>query len=217
MTSKPKQRAITSTEVDDNRARVLTAIRGAASPMTVETLASELVLHPNTVRFHTRALIDEGLIEQHSERTGGKGRPRAIFRATELGARSGERNFELLSKILVEHVAGQVADPVRVATAAGRSWGATLRDEAPGSLSGVQAVTAFLDEMGFEPVSQAPAAPGEVHLFNCPFRELADAHEDVVCAVHRGLLEGMVDDNVTLEPFTTPAICTVRVTEPDDH
>jgi len=28
---------------------------------------------------------------------------------------------------------------------------------------------------------------------HCPFRELAEEHPDLVCALHRGLVEGFVD------------------------
>ncbi|MDO5499920.1 MAG: helix-turn-helix domain-containing protein, partial [Propionibacteriaceae bacterium] len=117
---------VASTDGDDTRRRVLATIRAAAAPVSVEDLAHELNLHPNTVRFHARALELDGLVAQDRVRTGGKGRPRAVFSPTVLGARSGARNFELLSTVLLEHVVTQSPDPVAAATAAGRSWAAAL-------------------------------------------------------------------------------------------
>ncbi|WP_432558489.1 helix-turn-helix transcriptional regulator [Granulicoccus sp. GXG6511] len=210
---------------DETRRRVLAAIRSATAPISIGALARDLDLHVNTVRLHTRALVADGFIEQGSQRTGGKGRPRAVFRPTTLGARSGKRNFELLSTVLVEHVVAQVPDPEGTAAAAGRSFGATLR-AATAAGTPAEAVVDLLADLGFEPVPQAPEQPHVVHLHNCPFRELADAHQDVVCAVHRGMLEGMLPDGpdqaggrgaVTLEPFTSPAVCTVRVFDPSDQ
>ena len=32
----------------------------------------------------------------------------------------------------------------------------------------------------------------EITLRECPFRDLLDEHRELVCAVHRGLLEGML-------------------------
>ena len=32
----------------------------------------------------------------------------------------------------------------------------------------------------------------EVTLRNCPFRDLLEEHRDLVCAVHRGLLDGVL-------------------------
>jgi len=32
----------------------------------------------------------------------------------------------------------------------------------------------------------------QITLRDCPFRDLLDEHRDLVCAVHRGLLEGML-------------------------
>ena len=29
---------------------------------------------------------------------------------------------------------------------------------------------------------------------HCPFRELAEQHPDLVCSLHRGLVEGLVDE-----------------------
>ena len=38
---------------------------------------------------------------------------------------------------------------------------------------------------------------------HCPFRELAEAHPDLVCSLHRGMVEGFVDamGDATVEDF----------------
>lgn len=215
----------TRSESDDTRRQVLATFRGAGSALSVDDVARALALHRNTVRFHARALVESGLLTQDTERTGGKGRPRAVYRPTVLGARSGERNFELLSTILIEHVAATAPEPTAAATAAGRAWGAQLSAAARPQPAD-ERVFDFLADLGFEPVRPDPPDTSRLHLHNCPFRELVDAHQDIVCAVHRGLLEGLVTSapappaadhappTVTLEPFTTPAHCTVAVIEP---
>ena len=42
---------------------------------------------------------------------------------------------------------------------------------------------------------------------NCPFSELAAAHPEVVCHLHRGIVEGMVEElggvDVRVERFAT--------------
>ena len=46
---------------------------------------------------------------------------------------------------------------------------------------------------GFDPRFRRTSAKAvEISLRNCPFRDLVDEHRDLVCEVHRGLLEGML-------------------------
>jgi len=201
--------------VTGTRARVLAAIRGASVPVTIEELAAGLDVHPNTIRFHTSALEDSGLVIQGRQATGGKGRPRKVYRASAQGARSGKRNYELLSKVLLEHLAA-AQDPAGAARAAGQAWGAASADArgTRGRASSTQMVVDFLDTMDFEPEHDRRLTPAQVRLRNCPFRELVDTHQDLVCNLHAGLLDGLVDgrsDGVELIPFHSETACLVRL------
>jgi predicted ArsR family transcriptional regulator len=57
----------------------------------------------------------------------------------------------------------------------------------------------------------------EIHLNHCPFREVAQKHRDVVCAIHLGLMQGALSELHTpleatsLEPFVSPHLCIARV------
>ena len=47
---------------------------------------------------------------------------------------------------------------------------------------------------GFEPrFRRLSGSAIEVSMRDCPFRELADDHRELVCTLHRGLVEGMVE------------------------
>lgn len=203
--------------------RVLVAVRTAERPPTVEDLSLVLGLHPNTVRQHVAALEADGLLERDRRPTGGRGRPRAVFRTTPRGERSGWRNYELLARVLVERLASRADDARAEARAAGREWGALLADDReprPGEVQSL--VYDVLTEGGFEPLaSPGSAADGslaEIALRNCPFRELADSRGDVVCTVHEGILQGIVQGpsargpHVELLPRVTPTSCLVRLT-----
>lgn len=202
---------------EDTRDRVLAAVRSADTPRTVEELAADLGVHPNTVRFHTAALEDEGLLAQDRRPTGGKGRPRTVWAATVEGQRSGRRNYELLSSVLLDHLIATADDPVAAARAAGRAWGSGPAGETTTDRDPEQALVEFLDEMNFEPAPDAAGQPTEIRLKNCPFRELVDTHAALVCSLHAGLLEGMGAGQganprrVELIPFATPASCLVRI------
>jgi predicted ArsR family transcriptional regulator len=48
-------------------------------------------------------------------------------------------------------------------------------------------------QAGFDPrFRRAGRGSVEVSLRDCPFRDLLDDHRELVCAVHRGLIEGML-------------------------
>jgi len=191
------------TPIVGTREQVLTLIRTAATPPTVEEIATVLDLHRNSVRLHTAALLEVGLIAQDARPTGGRGRPLAVYLPTAAGARAGQRNYELLAEVLVEHIATTAPAPERAARDAGRAWGGRLAAERRPS---EHLVAGVLEELGFEP----DRAESSIELRNCPFRELVDSHQGLVCALHAGMLEGLVDaGRVRLLPFTSPSACTV--------
>ena len=71
---------------------------------------------------------------------------------------------------------------------------------------------------GFDPRFRRTVGRGvEVTMRDCPFRELLDEHRDLVCSVHRGLLEGMLGEvRPALEmtdfaPTRDRSLCLVRV------
>ena len=79
-----------------------------------------------------------------------------------------------------------------------------------------EAVAELLGDMGFEP---EPVAGG-IALRNCPFREIVDDNQPVVCAIHEGMLDGMLEQppegsttrrGIALEPFAAPEGCLVRL------
>ena len=52
-----------------------------------------------------------------------------------------------------------------------------------------------LDAIGFDPVvtGDDDGATAMVEFAHCPFRDLAEAHPELVCSLHRGMVEGLVD------------------------
>jgi predicted ArsR family transcriptional regulator len=62
----------------------------------------------------------------------------------------------------------------------------------------------------------------EVHLRTCPFLELVGQQPDVMCALHAGVIRGVlrtVGDagEAVLEPFAAPNACVARLRIPTDH
>jgi predicted ArsR family transcriptional regulator len=51
-----------------------------------------------------------------------------------------------------------------------------------------------LAEAGFDPrFRRKGSRTVEIALRGCPFRDLLEEHRELVCSVHRGLLEGMLE------------------------
>jgi predicted ArsR family transcriptional regulator len=135
---------------------------------------------------------------------------------------TGQRRYRLLAQMLTSMIAGMVPEPQAAATEAGREWGRYLTEQPPPyqGLAAEQAVAKLasaLEEIGFAPEVVAEAEGYQLRLHQCPFREVAEQHPDVVCAMHLGLLQGVLEQSrapVTaddLRPFAEPGSCTARL------
>lgn len=201
-----------------SRARVLDLLRDAGSPLGVQEIADRTGLHANTARFHLDALVDAGLAGRELRARTTPGRPSMAYRAVDGGGVTGRRHYRLLAEMLTSLIAGVMPDPGEAAAEAGREWGRYLTEE-PAPFQRVDAgealrrLTATLEEIGFAPEAAADGAQYRLRLRQCPFREVAENHQDVVCALHLGLMQGALAQMrapVTadrLQPFAEPSLC----------
>jgi predicted ArsR family transcriptional regulator len=199
--------------VEDTRTRIEAALRAAPDGLDVPQLADRLGLHPNTVRWHLGALADSGAVSSAPQPHAGRGRPRIVYRFEPARAAGTRDEYRLLATMLSSAVASPDA-----AEAAGHAWGRYL---VPRRLPLVRAddaeatrtVEALLDEQGFAP----EAGEGEIRMHRCPFHDLAEAHPEIVCAVHRGLIDGALEElgselRITgLDVFAQPDLCVARL------
>lgn len=201
------------------RDAVLALLRAADRPLSIGEMAERTDLHANTVRFHLAALVEEGHVERAPAMTGGRGRPRMLYRARP-GAGRGPRSYRLLAGMLTD-LARTLGGGGEAAVDTGRGWGRRLL-AGSSPLDAVEAVARMnrmLDDVGFQPtVHGDPAGPrAEVHLHHCPFREVAESAEDVICALHLGLMQGALHEMqapvtaTSLEPLVRPDLCVAQV------
>lgn len=206
----------------DSRSQVLAALRAAGGASSVADIARRVGLHPNTARFHLDGLVGQGLAQRESEQRDAPGRPRSLYRPTAESAPSGRRSYRLLAEILTSYLATQTPRPADAARQAGEAWGRFLTERpAPFRTVDAHAATeqllALLDEIGFAPEVVGPADRREIRLHQCPFLEVAQEHREVVCAVHLGLMRGMLDEldapleATRLDPFVEPDLCITRL------
>ena len=211
-----------------SRADVLDMLRAADGPLGVREVAQRTGLHPNTARFHLEALTEAGLAVRETEDRETPGRPRVGYRPVADGP-AGRRRYRLLAEMLTGLIAGTMTTPGKAAENAGREWGAYLTEQPPPyqKLSAQEAIgrlTAVMEELGFSAQAEAGDGDGQYRLClrQCPFREVAERHQDVICSLHLGLMRGALERMrapVTadrLDPFVEPSLCVARLTERED-
>lgn len=211
------------------RARVLAMLQDVDSPLTASALAERMGLHPNTARFHLEALESADLVVRRSEDRSSPGRPRALFTAAPGGPGVARRSYRLLAEILTSYLTDQLPDPGASAQEAGSAWGRHLAGPTPpirrmDATTAVDELVERLDTIGFEshPAGQEDDLRLEVH--HCPFLEVAEDHREVICAVHLGLMKGVLEQMrapvvaESLEPLVEPSRCIahLRTVPPND-
>jgi predicted ArsR family transcriptional regulator len=202
-----------------SRADVLDMLRAADGPLGVREVATHMGLHQNTARFHLEALAEAGLAVRETEERATPGRPRIGYRAVADGP-AGRRRYRLLAEMLTSMIAATMPEPGKAAEAAGREWGAYLTEQPPPyqRLTAGEAVgrlAAIMTEIGFAPAPEAGEDAGRyrLNLRQCPFREVAQNYQGVICALHLGVMRGALSRMrapVTaerLEPFRQPSLC----------
>lgn len=206
----------------ERREEVLNALRSSDAPMSILDLARQLRLHPNTVRFHLRALADSGRVEQVEPTHTSPGRPPLMFRAHRGMDPAGPRNYQLLAEALVTRLSADNQSTDK-AIEAGRTWGQRLAAATPaaqavtGDEQATDQLIGILENLGFSPQRRSSAGKTQIGLRHCPFLELVPEHEAVICPVHLGLMQGamaaMRTENTVerLEPFAEPDLCVAHM------
>lgn len=199
------------------RDRVEATLREAPDGLDAQELAERLDIHPNTVRWHLGALARGGLVSSTPFPQPGRGRPRIVYRA-EPARQAGTRDeYRLLATVLSATLAAQ-PDGAVASESAGREWGRYLVPRRlplvrPSDAEARTAVTALLAEQGF-----APEAAGDtVRMRRCPFHDLAESRPEIVCAVHKGVIDGALEELGSdlrldrLDVFPEPNVCVAKL------
>ncbi|MGV1037755.1 MAG: helix-turn-helix transcriptional regulator [Candidatus Nanopelagicales bacterium] len=201
------------------RAQVLEVLRRATGPMSIMDISDQVGRHPNTVRFHLKAMVANRQVDRVEVTDRSPGRPPQMFTLAKGMDPTGPRHYRMLAEVLAETLAREPNARARAALA-GREWGRRLgqdqkSERVPGNQSRkpVTRLVQLLDEMGFAPQARRRNGELQIGLRQCPFLELASEHPGVVCPIHLGLMQGALeaeDSIVTvtkLEPFAELDLC----------
>ena len=211
-----------------SRAGVLDLLRAAAGPIGVRAVAAQTGLHANTARFHLDALVTAGLATRVRQPRAVPGRPSTAYRAVEGTGATGERHYRLLAEMLTSLIMAVLAEPGQAAAQAGREWGRYLTEQPapyqrPTAAAASAALMATLEQIGFAPEARRAGTGYQFRLHQCPFREVADGNQEVVCQLHLGLMQGALAQMraplaaTGLQPFAEPGGClaTLELASPE--
>lgn len=214
---------------DDLRRSLYLFVRSARRPVSREEAAASAGISRKLAAFHLDKLVERGLLRfeygRPSGRSGpGAGRTSKLYEPSDAQIELSipERHYDFVGGLLLRAVrdesAGETARDAarRVAHEEGLSVGGKVRRELrihpPGRERALSITEDILRESGYEPYRQEG---GGIRLHNCPFHVLAREAPDVVCAMNRAFIDGLVRGlgnetlEVALEP--TPGECCVVV------
>jgi predicted ArsR family transcriptional regulator len=181
---------------DNTRYAIYRALAASPTPLATAELAERLDLHPNTVRPHLERMREVGLVEVDVDARGGVGRPQHRYSTAAAAPSFG---FEppvmpMLAGAMVQ-VARRLGGGAEDSAVAGRAQGRADAERYEAAPSALEALVAELDRLGFDPaVSDGDDAETAVVAFGrCPFGDLSTIDPEIVCGLHRGLVEGFVE------------------------
>ncbi len=177
---------------DPARGRLFTALGELRRPALTQELADLVGRHPNSVRVQLQRLERAGLIECRTVHQA-RGRPRHTWAIRPEARPAGvapEAHSDLsrwLARALREsHALVDVA-------ATGREIGRDLAPEA-GAADARTVMHDALSALGFAPRDESPGPRSLRYvLTNCPYRDAVAENAAVVCTLHRGITQGLLD------------------------
>ena len=179
----------------------------AASPRALGApeLAERLGLHANTVRMHLERMREAGLVDVEPVHRGTVGRPQHVY-ALAPGAPGLEFDppaHAILAGLLATMAERLGADAIDAAET-GRSWGHESVRRSRGRTC-IDQLADQLAELGFEPAVAPDGDHTRVTFLQCPFRDLAEAYPELVCNLHRGICDGVLErvGGGSVEHFST--------------
>jgi len=180
---------------DNTRYAIYLELARSEVARSTSEIAETLDLHPNTVRPHLERMREIGLLHVEVDNQGTVGRPQHRYSvaadAPSLGLEPA--SFPLLAGLLANVAAAYepAADDV---AGVGRDHGRHMARARPERGQGcVEVVNAELADMGFDPVQSRDGRTTTIAFTQCPFRSLAEVFPELVCNLHRGMIEGMVE------------------------
>jgi predicted ArsR family transcriptional regulator len=201
------------------RAQLFARLGELRRPVSTDELARELGLHRNGVRMHLERLAEAGLVVRERERRP-TGRPRDAWVIDPDAQPGGDppTAYADLGRWLVRSLSA-TKTRTRDLEATGREIGRELAPDDPAA-STVEGMRDVLGSLGFQPTSSVDREGTLTYtLANCPYRDAVRENQPLVCALHRGLTRGLLDEMsprtklagfVPKDPYTAGCVIQLR-------
>ena len=180
---------------DNTRYAIYLELARTPLSLTTSEIADILELHVNTVRPHLERMREVGLLRVDTETRGQVGRPQHRYSlaadAPSLGLEPSP--FPMLTGVLLQAAVDGGLDWDDLADAA-REQGRADAHRWPAGTPALDALIVEQAKLGFDPEAVEDDAGATIAFSHCPFRSLAEAHPELVCGVHCGLVQGLVDE-----------------------
>lgn len=187
-----------STLDDPVRSRLYEVVTRRTGPVGRDEAAEAAGVGRALAVYHLDKLVESGLLAATYQRPAGRSGPGA-GRPAKLYARADReftvtvppRSYELAARLLVQAVESDASGQSRAALGqAARRLGTELGGGYRAEADSHGDVEGALTRQGYEPCR---GGDGIIRLRNCPFRQLAERHREVVCGMNLTLVEGLVD------------------------
>jgi predicted ArsR family transcriptional regulator len=175
------------------RGRLFATLKELRRSASTEELAGELGLHVNGVRRQLERMHEGGLLERRRT-THGRGRPRDEWSIASGANPSGgcpEAYADLAGWLTRSIPAG--GGKLRQVEKTGREIGRELAPPATEDLS--ESFHQVLSALGFQPDIEV-GGDGQLRcsLGNCPYRSAVRENPEVICTLHKGITQGLLDE-----------------------
>lgn len=175
----------------------------------------------HTAKFHLDKLVDEGLLVTEFKRLTGRsgpgaGRPAKLYRRArkEVNVTLPRRRYDLAGHVLADAASralGGVAMGTALRDAADNAAEVVLESWPPEHDDAVTNLRDVLTKLGYEPRTDGDA----LSLFNCPFRQLSDDHEELICAMNVDFIQALGQrlgrDRLTVIRVERGSGCCIRI------
>lgn len=172
--------------------------------VSVLDMAEEFDIHPNVARLHLSKLEEIKLVVSHFQRTGKGGRPSRLYQLSDqvIELNFPHRDYKLLSSIAIESFV-ELGEPGRKALyQTGRKYGLEMikQHAIPNAEHlTVEEKICILEDAGtmlgmypkFDYNPEQNSISFKVN--NCPFKEVVEQDQTMICNMHHSFLEGMFE------------------------
>lgn len=196
---------VTNVLSDPTRFNIYQYIIQLHEPVSVRQVAGEFDIHPNVARLHLSRLEEISLVVSHFEKTGRGGRPSRLYELSEhvIELNFPHRDYKLLSSIAIESFLelGEIGYKALYKT--GQKYGEEIMRQSQEHLNleklTIEQKLELLKDagtmLGMYPIFDYNAEKGQIKFSvnNCPFKEVVDKNQEVVCNLHHSFLQGMFE------------------------